>query len=657
MHSFLTKNRKYDIIHANLKGMFMVMNFKNLKVNDSMFKNCLLTNMSGYASIDQPWLVQYKADPSKFKFQKDKTIWSATRDVLEKYSSIPFIEYFGNVISREEFVNYVEMWARALKALNVESGDQIPLYVPAIPESYAIFFAANAIGAVPYFQKLSITKDALEEETKYAKIAVVFDGLWQNVKNVFSEDRFKNVIVTSAADSMLFPMKQLTRIKSYFEQKRSDSLISKSSKYIWIDEIKKISDYYTGDFEKPFEPNKVAIITTSSGTTGHLVKGIMDTNEGALASLLCTMNAETGYSEGKRTLTCFPPTASTSINCLQLLPTYTGGTIIFDPRVDINMWYNQVMKYKPDITISTGSVWERFVSDLLDKEKKGKKIDLSWVDYFIMGGAGTTPEILNWINSNIRDRGAKRDVRVGYGFSEVFGVLSVQKYDNELVDKTEKRPVINVGPPLPGYVVGLFDENGHEVQYGNGQRGELWIKAPSNMEGYYGKEDLTRQTIVDGWIHSGDLCEIDKYGNIYVYGRIKNSITINDNLVYLFDLSNELRGKFGLHDIIVERKKLQNGDSSLVTYFCQNDSNRIDSRELIEKIDEYLKLKGIVLDGYKEYNKALPIDPTTIKPKTNDIDGFVKYIDGVKYDVSYTEKTLDVYEKYLSKSNIKVLKR
>lgn len=253
----------------------------------------------------------------------------------------------------------------------------------------------------------------------------------------------------------------------------------------------------------------------------------MDSNEGILASLACTLNAETGYTEGKRTLTCFPPTASTSINCLQLLPTFTGGTIIFDPRVDISMWYKQVMKYKPDITISTGAVWEKFVQDLLTNEKISRKIhDLSWIDYFIMGGSGTTPDILKLINSTIKERGARHDLYAGYGFSEVFGVLSVAKYNGNYKTSEDGKQVISVGIPLPGYIVGIFNENGNELPYGEGVRGELWIKAPSNMEGYYNQPELTKATVIDGWIHSGDLCEIDNEGNIYCYGRLKNYLEI-----------------------------------------------------------------------------------------------------------------------------------
>ena len=519
-------------------------------------------NKTGFATIDQPWMSFHKDSTLKKDLMgtEKKTVWDVVERYLEKHSTIPLIEYFNNTIYREEFANYVQMWARTFRAIGVKEKDHIPLYVPATPESFAMFLAANAIGAVPYFQKLAITKQALEEETREAKIAVVFDAMWKNVSDVFSQDRFKNVIITSAADSMMFPLKQITKIKSYFDNRKNNNCIPSTHKYIWADQAKKIANYYTGDYKVPFAENRIAIITTSSGTTSHIVKGTMDTNEGIIASIHAFKNANAGYGLGVRTLTCFPPTASTSMNCLQLVPTITGGTIIFDPRVDISIWYDQVMKYKPNITITTGPVWEKFARDLEEKERQGKKHDLSWADAFIMGGAGTTPEILAYVNSVIEKRNAPSRVNVGYGFSEIFGPIGVSKNG---VGEKKDCPVINVGLPLPGYRVGIFDEKGNELPYGTGARGELWVKCDANMHGYYNKPELTNKALVNGWIHSGDLCEIDENGNIYCYGRLKNTIEVSNKKVYLFDISNELRMQFNLHDILVENKKLENGETAL----------------------------------------------------------------------------------------------
>lgn len=612
------------------------------------------------SSIDQPWMKHYKYyDETKDgNYINNKTVWEVAESLLEKYSNINFIEYFGRNISRETFASYVEMWARAFRAVGIEKGDRIPIYTPATPEAFAMFFAANAIGAAPYYQKLAITKEALEIETTGDKYAVVFDSLWKNVKDVYEQDRFKKVFVISAADSMMFPLKQISKLKSFIEESRNKNGIPKTDKYISTDMAKTIANYYTGEYKVPFEKGRLAAITTSSGTTSSVVKGIMDTNESILASLACTINAETGYTEGKRTLTCLPPTASTSINCLQLLPTFTGGTIIFDPRVDVSIWYDQIMKYKPDITITTGPLWERFVQDLLKKEKETGKIqDLSWQDYFIMGGAGTTHNILNFLNYVVRERGAQRDFHVGYGFSEVFGVLSVVKYNGNYKESNNDKSVISVGIPLPGYIVGIFDEQGNELPYGTGIRGELWIKAPSNMEGYFNKPDLTSATVIDGWIHSGDLCEIDNDGYIYCYGRLKNNITINSQKTYLFDIANEIRERFELHDIIIEKKKLEDDSISLNMYFVQEPEKTIDSKDLIRKIDQYLNEKNIVIDGYKEFEKSLPIDPTTLKPKSRDTEGFIKFKNGEKHNISYIETANDIYQKQDSLEKELVLKR
>ena len=248
-----------------------------------MIKESIDKNKTGYSTVDQPWLKQYQnQNGNETKFPTDKTVWDVTEQMLDKYSTVPYIEYFGNKISREDFHDYVVTWAKTFRAMGIEPGDHIPLYVPATPEAFAMLLAGNAIGAIPYFQKLAITNETLERETREAKIAVVFDGLWPNVKNVFSNDRFEKVIVTSAADSMMFPLRQLTKIKSYFEDKKSEFAVPKSEKYIWTDDAKKIADYYTGNYKVPFESNRIAAITTSSGTTSHNVKGIMDTNEGIL---------------------------------------------------------------------------------------------------------------------------------------------------------------------------------------------------------------------------------------------------------------------------------------------------------------------------------------------------------------------------------------
>lgn len=613
--------------------------------------------ITGLASIDRPWMKQYQVQEEKvFSRFQGKTVWEVAEEYLEQYSDVPLIEYFGNVISRMQFHEYVIRWANTLKALGVKAGEVIPVYIPAIPEAFALFFAANAIGAIPYYLKIDISREALEVETKESKIAVVFDQLWSRVKDVFQTDRFEYILVTTASDSMKFPMKQIAKMRSRLENR--SHAVPRGRKYIRVADFPKTLKGCSGGgqdrgYKVPFQPDRIAVITSSSGTTSHNVKGIMDTNEGILNAMACSLASEPGLKKGSRMFTCFPLLASTSLNCEHLLPLFTGGTIVMDPRADMSMWYHHMMKYKPDAAVSTGSVWEAFVRDILEKEKKGKKHDLSWVDYYIVGGSGTTPENLAWMNKVLLERGAKRELTIGYGMSEGFGVLAVDKYKKPIGKAHTDKPmdVIGVGTPLYNYTIAIFNEKSEELPYGRGLRGEIWIKTPANMHGYYGKPALTSETIVDGWIHSGDYGEMDANGNLYCYGRIQNAITISGERTYLFDIAIDLRKRFDLRDILVEKKMLKTKEEVLNVYFVQKENKHCDSHKLIREMDSYLQNHQITISGYKEHEGMIQIDPTTLKPRTKDTDGFTRYIHEEKYRVSYREVETDIYEEVLEKDD------
>ena len=170
--------------------------------------------------------------------------------------------------------------------MGVEPDEVVPVYGPFVPDICAMTLALNMIGATPYFLKLAISPEALEEETRDSKIAVVFDGMWKNVAGEFSKPKFKNVIVASASDDMPSPKKEIVSFISSVQAMKDKSSIPKEKKYIWCDKAKDIADYYTGNVKVPFKPDRAAFITSSSGTTvGGVVKGVIATNESTLAQL------------------------------------------------------------------------------------------------------------------------------------------------------------------------------------------------------------------------------------------------------------------------------------------------------------------------------------------------------------------------------------
>ncbi|MBR4428067.1 MAG: AMP-binding protein, partial [Clostridia bacterium] len=376
--------------------------------------------LTGYPSIDKPWLKYYKPDVEEraLSTPMDKTFYRFYKENVFTDPDFPILEYFNASFTTKKFLAMIEIWARAFRAVGVTEDEMVPVYGTWCPEIAAIFFALNAIGAYPYFEKLEITENALRVETEGARVAVIFEPLWNDVaKKVFSEDRFRKVFIIGLADSMRFPLKQLVQLKGGNLKRK----FANTDKFILMDQIKKLASEYSASFEVPFKKGRIAIATTSSGTTSSVVKGIMDTNEGALANVLGTAYSEPGFISGKKCLITLPPTASTAINCFFLLPLYMGMTVRIDPRADEESWPKLLLRYRPSLTATTGSLWLSFFRKMENLHKKGKKIDLSFLDTFILGGSGVTPEQLAFINQMAKKCRIPSQMDSGYGCSEFFG--------------------------------------------------------------------------------------------------------------------------------------------------------------------------------------------------------------------------------------------
>ena len=599
--------------------------------------------MTGYPSIDKPWLRYYKegAEERANNIPKGKTVWDVIEEKLYEHIDIPAIEYFGRVISRKEFIDMVYTWARALKALGVKENEVVPYYGPFFPDVGAMAFAFNMIGACPYFLKLAISPEALAEETKESRIAIVFEDMWQNVSCEFTKDHFEKVIIINAADGMSGSKKQIVFLLSKLKSKNGKAL--KEDKYLTVKQAKSLAKTYSGELKVPFEPDRPAFITSSSGTTvDGVVKGCVATNESTITQLLMSEESEVQYFPGNRCLSNFPPTASTALDCLFILPLFRGMTVLFDPRVSEQDFFNQLTQFKPNLVIITGSMWEAFFNKISLEEANGKSFDLSYVRAWVVGGEGTdTNKFKQWDDNVVKNGGVK--LFSGYGSSELFSATCCEKYDAKY---DFSKSIMSVGIPYAGITASIFDNNGKELSYN--QRGELWIKSNSAMKCYYNKPELTAQTKVDGWIHTGDLAEIDENGFVYIWGRVKDTVTDKQgNQLYLFDIAYKIKEKEFIDDAIVLPMKTNEETVSLVAHIVWNDNPTLDKqKQHIEKLNssmkEYLP-ETISMVAYSVHDVMLPYSPTTLKKDKNRLskqtDGYVQVIDGEMKDVEFTKTT------------------
>ena len=596
--------------------------------------------LTGYPSVDRIWLKHYSdgAEDHANNIPTNKTVWDVMEEKILEYYDYPALEYFGKVFSREEFRNSCYTWARTFRAMGVEENEVVPVYGPFVPDVCAMVFGLNMIGACPYFLKLAISKEALAEETKDSKIAVVYDGMWANVAEEFMKDRFKKVIVATVTADMPSPKKEIVSFLSSLQARKNKSKIPDDKKYIWADKAKEIADYYKGNVKVPFKSNRSTFITSSSGTTvGGVVKGVIATNESTISQLYMADASEVLYFPGEKCLNHFPPTASTSLNILFMLPLYRGLEVIIDPRVSEKDFYNQITKYLPQLAVNTGSMWETFFNRIEKELKEGKKFDFSAARGWVVGGEGTdVKKFLKW-KEIMKQCGSEDGLASAYGTSELFSATCTEKYDARC---DFKKTIMSVGIPYAGMKMGVFDENGNELSYN--ERGNLWIKSNSVMKGYYNKPELTSKSLVDGWFKTGDMAEIDKDGYVYIWGRLTDKIVLDDNTnVYMFDVANKLKEFDFIDDAIVLSMPTNNNPYNLVGHIVINEKFQNDKEKCYETINDVMSSylpSNVVVSAYSEHQQ-LPYSSTTLKKDKNKLSkqtrGYIQFDNGKFNNVEF----------------------
>lgn len=582
-----------------------------------------MSMQTGHPSEDKPWLKYYSNTVKDIGIEIDKkaTVWDVIEESFSKHNDVPAIEYFGRVISRNEFKKLVYQWAYIFKNIGVQKDEIVPIYGCLTPDVAAMTFGLNMIGAVPYFLKLAISKEALEEETKEARVAVVFEGMLENVVTEFTKDKYEKVIVYKITDYMKQPQRLIV---SLLNKKRNVSC----SRTIDVSYAKKQFSGPIENIKAKYEPNKRAFITSSSGTTvGGTVKGTVATNEATIAQLYMAAASGSLCEKGDRALNNLPPTAATSLNVLLCFALFRGATVIIDPRISKDDFYRQLIKYRPNFVLTTGSFWETFFARIERELKTGKKFDFSNVKGWMVGGEGSDPRKYKKWNEILLTNNAPHTMLSGYGCSELFSSVSVDTLTAQS-NRDNSMPVMGVGIPFYGLTAGVFDENGVELPYNT--RGELWINSASAMQEYYNKPELTRSVLTNGWVHTGDLAQISEEGYLYIWGRTKDCIETPNGKIYNFDVANKIKdSKLIREAIVLPYGTDEDGITKIVAHIeWVENSTEQERKEELGRINE--NLKGFLPDtvrlyAYAEYD-LLPFSPTTLKKDKNALankkDGF-----------------------------------
>lgn len=547
--------------------------------------------------------------------------------------------YFGRHIKRSTVLAKVEKWARVMKGMGLGVGDQILLFSPAAPESYYVLFAADSIGVTTIMPNMSASSEALKKYYAQAKVAFVFDGMEGLLSKILKKPQFEYVVLMDVTASMRAPLKHILGLANWV---KTHEVRNRHTKYMTMRQAIARFGKYEGPTEAPFQKDRVAMVFSTGGTTKAGEAKLICMTDKAMVEMFRGMKImnmrHRVLAPGYTSLCQLPPFVCTGLFVLVLVPLVYGMTIHMEPRLNQDTFNKCIKKIRPNMTLVPGPLWAGFFRNIEQQLAKGKKIDLSHFVLPIMGGEGCTPEKLAWMDALARKCNANTGIVSGYGMSEVFSVITVD-YRPDVLDKRNDKLAISVGYPYPGFTVGIFDKDGNELGYN--QRGELWVNTPTRLAGYLENGKLSHCTKEDDWIHTGDLCEMDENGLVYVYGRIGKSVKAPDDTpVYLFDIANRLRQDKDVKESLVTTIDSDKATNPRVVAHLILEEGAQMNYELLKRLDDDMATilpKGFELKGYKQQEefKMSFICKTNSSYYGTEHDGYQKPVDGKLEAVSF----------------------
>ena len=257
------------------------------------------------------------------------------------------------------------------------------------------------------------------------------------------------------------------------------------------------------------ELKDVALILHTSGSLDS-PKSVMLTHENLL-SCIHSISEDLNITQKNNTLIILPMYYASATISQFLTHLYAGGTVTFMDTIftSENLFYN-IANYK----ITNFSCIPSMLSEVLNNLSKIEKYDLSSLKYVCFGGAFAAG---NKVNELVKYFSNVKFIRT-YGLTEASTRISHYVEQPDVINDT------CVGKCIPNVKVRIVDKNENDCRIG--EIGEITVKGPNVMKGYYMRTDETEKVMINGWLHTGDLGRIDEENNLYIVGRRKNIIIL-----------------------------------------------------------------------------------------------------------------------------------
>lgn len=424
--------------------------------------------------------------------------WSLPQMLAESVAKYPDSEamtFYGHKTSYKELAAAVNAFASALQQAGVQKGDRVAIMLPNSPHFVISYYGILTAGGIV----TQVNPMLVERELQYiledseAKAIVVLDSVYPRVKAVQAETNVETVVVVSLQPSNVGFATDRT-FESFLKEGQGRPVEA-----VAIDAAEDI-----------------AILQYTGGTTGRS-KGAMLTHRNLLANVVQSHEFfKHEFRPGEdRCLTVIPLFHVFGMTSCMNLTLYNGSSLVLLPRFDIKEVLETIQREKPTSFPGVPTMYVA-LTNYPGVEEYG-------VNSIQTCNSGSAPMPVELMREFERKTGAK--VLEGYGLSEA----SPTTHCNPPF--AERKPgSVGIGFPSTEYRIVDTATGEHEMPVG--ELGELIIRGPQVMKGYWHLPEESAKTLRDGWLYTGDLARMDEDGYVYIMDRKKDLIIASGYNVY-----------------------------------------------------------------------------------------------------------------------------
>ncbi|MBR3229735.1 MAG: acyl--CoA ligase [Bacilli bacterium] len=533
--------------------------------------------ITGFASIDKPWLKYYCEGIDKFKIPNLSLYEALMQSSNDHLDDVIFVcaDRNNEEITYRKFIDLVDEIAASLKGLGLKPGDNIASTFKDTLEGIALVFAKSKLGLIEHFIDPSNSTESKKELISNSNSKIYFleedliDVDYDNIKDYYDSD---NVVILPNLDS------------SYVRGSYNDTLTF--DEFLSCGKNVSLDDFYK------YSKDEVSSIMYTGGSTGKS-KGVMLTDSIFVSKYYREMISDWKWGRGRKNLCVLPGIIAFGLSEAIISPLLAGETTTLVDCLKIAKFPEYILEQKPqDVACSPIHVEFLMNSPLVDE-----KTDLSFLEMLPCGGDGMTKDSDERARKFFEEHGAKDSFAQGCGFTESAGAFCYGLGDKNLPGY--------MGIPLAGNVSAVFDPNtGEELPYN--EIGEWGVLTDTAMLGYYGEAShLTSKALkkhADGniWLHPGDMVHMNENGQIAMHDRTSRTFNITGLKVYPSALETFINEHPGVKKSVITGIKLSD-NSNVIAITDQKvpivnltlDDEYKGSEEIVaDEIDAILKEKA-----------------------------------------------------------------